>query len=226
MLSLRLSTIVSVLSLCSCSLQTAPVPEEFKLSLEALGQQYPAARSTGIARLFAHEILTTRDEFGRETHLASGGALLVKKYADPIQAKAVCILITPDYSEVRGKSIVKKGDRLYLGQDDSAKIVIDGVQIKPEGACLVRAVAPEEAKPSPASPAESVPAGSDEKQIEPTPPVKESVVAKSKVVPKPKTKPSSVASKTKSSTSDPKAKPLPASDRAALLKLMREPTER
>jgi hypothetical protein len=58
--------------------------------------------------LFAGEIVTTRDDFGRETHLASGGAMLLKDSNPPIQALAPSILITPSFAEARGAATVKK----------------------------------------------------------------------------------------------------------------------
>ncbi len=141
----RLGILAAVTSLSSCTLSTAPEPPEFKLSAEALSKQYRATRKTGAVSLYAQEIQTTRDEWGRETHVASGGALLVKDAMTPIQALAPSISITPEFSEVRGKSTVKKDDRLYLGQDESTIIRIDGMAIKPEGPHVIRGIASETA---------------------------------------------------------------------------------
>lgn len=142
---LRLGFIAAAISLSSCSLSTAPEPPEFKLSAEARGKQYRAMRKTGAVSLYAGKIETSKDEWGRETHRASGGALLVKETTPPIMALAPSISITPEHSEVIGMSTVRKDDRLYIGQDESARIRIDGGAIVPEGAVAVRGIADEAA---------------------------------------------------------------------------------
>jgi hypothetical protein len=145
MIFLRSGVFAAAITLCSCTLSTAPEPAEFKLSAEALGKQYHATRKTGAVRLYAQEIKTTRDELGRETHQASGGALLVKDSMTPIYAMAPSISVTPEFSEAHGKATVKKNDRLYIGENDDAKIRIDGAAIIPEGAVKVSNIADEAA---------------------------------------------------------------------------------
>ena len=145
MIYFRLGLCAAVLSFSSCSLSTAPEPPEFKLSAEALSKQYRASRKTGSVRLYANEIQTSRDQWGRETHLASGGSLLVKESVPPIMAQAPRISITPEFAEAHGMATVMKADRLYIGQDESSTIRIDGTAIKPEGPHVVRAVASEAA---------------------------------------------------------------------------------
>lgn len=130
------------LCLTGCAVRTAPEPAEFKLSPEVVRSRYAASRTVGVIQLFAQEIVTTKDEKGRDAHLASGGALLLKKSMPPIQAQASSILLTAEFAEIRGKSTVKKGDRLYLGKADSSRIKIDGVVIKPTGPHEVRGIAP------------------------------------------------------------------------------------
>ncbi len=137
----RLGLCAAALSFSSCNVSTAPEPAEFQLSADALSKQYRATRKTGSVRLYAQKIETTRDAWGRETHRASGGALLVKETHPPIYAQAPEIAVTPDFSEVSGRSTVKKDDRLYLGEDESTKIRIDGTAIKPEGPHAVRGIA-------------------------------------------------------------------------------------
>ncbi|MDI1311545.1 hypothetical protein [Prosthecobacter sp.] len=137
----RLGLLAAAISLSSCSVSTAPEPAEFQLSAEALSKQYRATRKTGSVRLYAQKIETTRDQWGRETHHATGGALLVKDINPPIYAQASEISITPEFSEVSGRSTVKKNDRLYLGEDESTKIRIDGSAIQPEGPHAVRGIA-------------------------------------------------------------------------------------
>ncbi|HRH97925.1 MAG TPA: hypothetical protein PLB55_18435, partial [Prosthecobacter sp.] len=144
---LRHSLLIASVALCSCIHSPVPEPPEFRLTPDALQQKYPAARTTGAVRLFAGEIVTTRDDFGRETHLASGGAMLLKDSNPPIHAKASTILITPDFAEARGTATVKKDDRLYIGKDESTKIIIDGTAIKPEGPHDIRKIAPETVSP-------------------------------------------------------------------------------
>lgn len=233
MLFLRLGVLAAAVSLCSCITSTAPEPAEFKISTDSLRQQYPASRSSGAVELFARTIVTTRDDFGRETHLAEGGAQLVKKYASPILAMAPSILITPNHAEVRGRSTVKKNQQLYIGQDDSTKIIIDGAQVKAEGPHVIRTIAPEIAATEntvTATPTETAqePVQTPEltPQTKPTPvrvstpkarpkPAVSQPVAKASPSPAPVTAPPPAA----------KPQPEPAVDRDSLLKLMRSPSD-
>ena len=193
----RLGILAAATSLSSCTLPTAPEPPEFKLSDKALRQQYHAKLKSDDFRLYADEIQTTRDESGSESHVASGGALLVKDSIPPILAMAPSISITPEATEVPGKSIVKKNDRLYMGQNESTKFRIVGTAISLRGDYLVRGIAPEALEEVEASP----------------PPPQEQAKVKRKTVSKPKASPS-----------PPKTEP--AVDRNHLLKLLREPTDR
>ncbi|MCB1275623.1 hypothetical protein [Prosthecobacter sp.] len=230
----RFCLFVAALSLCGCVHSPVPAPPEFQLSTDALQQQYPATRTTGAAHLFAHEIVTTLDEFGRETHQASGGALLLKESNPPIHAKASTIVITPNFAEVHGEAVVKKNDRLYIGKDDSTKIIIDGTAIKPEGPHLVRTIAAESDQQKPSKLEETTISTTQEPVIEAKPssrrePKKttQSVASKSTS----KTAPSAVKPKANPPVSKPasppatKPKALPTTDRARLLELMRAPKD-
>ena len=196
----RLGMLAAATSLSSCTLPTVSEPPEFQLSAKELRRQYPAKLETGPLRLYAEEIQTIRDESGRETHLASGNALLVKDSAPAILALAPRISITPEFSEVLGKCIAKKNDRLYIGQNESTKFRIEGDLIKLRGDYLVRGITPEPGKTeAPEEPAK----------------VKPKTVKRSK----PKIQ-------ERSSPAPAKSKVNPPADRASLLNLMREPTDR
>ena len=150
----------------------------------------------------------------------------------PIYALAPDISITPEFTEVLGKSTVKKNDRLYIGQDDSTKIRIEGSTIKPEGSHVIRGVAAEEETAPRAKTAapESVstqtaltptfhrkktPAPIQvEQPVEPREPVETKPISKPKIKRPAPAKPPS------------KPKEAPAADRTRLLNLMREPTDR
>ncbi len=245
MIFLRFGVLAAAITLCSCSLSTAPEPPEFKLSAAALGKQYRATRKTGSVSLYAGKIKTSRDEWGRETHLASGGALLVKETSPPILALAPSISITPEFSEVRGQSTVKKNDLLYLGQDESTAIRIDGTAITPEGSYLIRAIAAAEVDPptgieradAVATSLAYVPTFGAKEAPAATPP-SEPVEVKPKTVSKPKRKarpsparkPASEVVKASAPppapAPAPKPKAAPTVDRSKLLNLMREPTVR
>lgn len=143
----RLSLCAAALSFGSCSHPLAPEPAEFKLTAESLSKQYPTWRETEAGRLYGGKILISRDDEGGKTYEASGGALLVTKTEPPIRALAPSISVTADCAEAYGKSTIKKGDRLYLGEDESAKISIQGTEIRPEGAHVVRGIAEAESEP-------------------------------------------------------------------------------
>lgn len=252
---IRLGLCAAALSFSSCSLSTAPEPPNFKLSAEALSKQYRATRKTGAVRLYANEIQTTRDEWGRETHLASGGSLLVKDSVPPILAQAPRISITPSFAEAHGKATVKKADRLYIGQDEATTIRIDGTAIQAEGPHVVRAIATEEtaAAPEPEKLVASAPVPVPQEAVKATPPAREPTKVKTTAVTKTKAKPAAPPVKksapiakpsapatmptapakpsavvAKPSSEPPAAKPaaVPAVDRSRLLNLMREPTDR
>jgi hypothetical protein len=222
-------TLLAVLCLASCtSLPTAPEPAEFKLSSDELRQQSKATRSLGIVELYADEIRSSQDEKGETFHLASGNVLLVKKSTPPIHAKAPEILLNSEHAEVRGLSVVKKGDLLYLGQADESKILIDGVQLLPKGPNSLKRLSNEPpkliSKPSEeikAEPLPEIPAA----EVKSAPEVKPETKPETKPAPKPKRKAPSPAPKSKS-VSKPADTPKPAApavDRAKLLQLMREP---
>lgn len=245
----RLSSLVAAavlsLTLSSCLvLSTAPQPADFKLSEAALSQKFPATRRTGAVRLYAQKIDTTRDQWGRETHQATGGALLVKDTTPPILAEAPSITVTPDYSEALGRSTVQKDDRLYIGQTDTASIRIDGSEIIREGPIRTRALAPDAPPPSASAttpelatatapapaPAETA---APQLTLPPTQPAPSEDKPKTVAQTKPKSKSTSRPKKTSPAKPRPSAaKPAapnppaaPAPDKA-LLNLLREPTER
>jgi len=220
----RIGLLAAVTSLNSCSsihiVTTAPEPEEFKLSAEALTQKYHAMRKTEDGRLYAQEIQTTRDEAGQKTFLASGGAVLVKETEPPVLALAPSISITPEYAEARGKATVKRSDRLWIGKDDSTKIRIEGTEISLEGPVIIRAAAddPPE-KPETEKAEEAAPAKEKNKEDAPK-------AAPSPPAPEPAKEKPAAAAKPSSPPPAPKPKAAPAVDRARVLNLMREPTER
>ena len=248
----RLGLLAAATSLSSCLVTTAPEPPDFKLSAEALNHKFRAMRKTGAVRLYANEIQTTKDEWGRETHKASGGALLVKETNPPIMAEAESISITPEYSEALGKATVKRNDRLFIGQDDSTKIRIDGGEIILKGPVVIREVAKEDEAPkTPEKDKTEAAAPAPEKEAPEASPPPEPVQekAKPKTVSKPKDAgPPPVKKTTPAKTTPPAKKPTPAKtippakkpappaaampkavpavDRARLLNLMREPTDR
>lgn len=206
--------LLAALCLASCtSLPTAPEPAEFKLSNDELRQQSKATRSLGIVDLYADSIQSSQDEKGRRFHLATGNVLLVKKSTPPIQAKAPEILLNSEHAEARGLSVVKKGDQLFFGESGASKILIDGVQILPQGPHNLKRLSNEPPKPSTAPAEEIKPEPAPSPEVKPAP------------KPKPKRKAPSPAPKTKP-VSKPTAPPKPAApavDRAKLLQLMREP---
>ncbi|MDZ4403721.1 hypothetical protein [Prosthecobacter sp.] len=216
----RLCFLAATLGLSSCSTPTAPEPAEFKLSPAGIRQQFPATRTVGVVELFAKEIETTRDEQGVETHLATGGALLIKQAIDPIWAHAPSILVTPDFAEVRGKATVKKDQQLYIGKEDSTKFIIEKSDIIPTGPHAIRAIAS----------VVNAPATTEPENL--TPPVQEpsAEVATKPEPPQPLPKParkavSKPAAKPKPAPPPDKPKSLPADERAKLLNLMRAPKD-
>lgn len=208
---LRLGSFAATISLSSCLVTTAPEPSDFKLSHEVLSRKYAASRKTGVVRLYAQKIETTRDQWGRESHRATGGSLLVKGSSQPIFAEASNISVTPEFSEAFGRSTVKKNDRLFIGQDESTTIRIEGAQIIPHGPVLTRRVAMEDA---------TRPAFTPETFLPPLQPAL--AQEKPKKVSKPKRKAATAAGA--GTATKPEAPP--AANNAHLLKLMRDPTER
>jgi hypothetical protein len=211
-------TLLAALCLTACtSLPTAPEPAEFKLTSDEIRQQSKASRTLGIVELFADEIRSSQNEKGEPFHLASGKVLLVKKSTPPIQAKASEILLNSEHAEVRGLSVVKKGDLLHFGEAEASRIIIDGVQILPKGPHSIKRLSNE--------PTKSVPAADKEIKPEPVPPAPE-IKPEPRPQPKRKTtppnrKPKPVSKPTpKPSPPKPEA---PAVDREKLRQLMREP---
>ncbi len=216
MILFRLGILASVLSLGSCSFfSTAPEPPEFKLSGEALGQQYKAWRGTDAGSLYAADIQTSRDEAGNKTYLASGGALYVIDSVPPIQVLAPSITVTPEFAATLGKATVKKDGRLYLGQE-ATKFRIEGTTLKPDGAHYIRRIDAEKAS---AAQAEATIPPPSQAEPEATPEPKPKVFSKPKVKTKAKT---SSPAKPQPAAAQPKE--APAVDRTRLLNLMREPT--
>ncbi len=213
----RLSIPAAVLSLGGCSFSTAPEPPEFKLSAEALNQQYAARRETEAGRLYAGEIATARDDEGRRTYRATGGALYVIDSVPPIQVMAPEITITPDFSETLGKATVKKDDRLYIAHG-TTKFRVEGTTLKPDGAHLIRRIAVEKVPLKNSAAAEAGAAATSTTGAEPAAPPPPKPVNR-KAVSEPK------ARKSSPPRAD-KPKEAPAVDRPRLLNLMREPTER
>lgn len=217
----RLGLLASALALSSCLAPTAPEPADFQLSEQALARKYPAMRQAGTVRLYARSIATTRDQWGRETHQATGGALLVKASTPPILAEAASISVTPGFSEVSGRSTVKKNDRLYLGQEESSTIRIDGGEIIPSGPVRVRRVAAASTAPAAATaPAVSAAAPAVEDaapQAAPAPPTppqeKPKTVAKARPKPRPQPRAAAPAASSTANTSEP-ARPAPATTQA------------
>ena len=213
----RLSIPAAVLSLGGCSFSTAPEPPEFKLTAEALNQQYSARRETEAGRLYAGEIATARDDEGRRTYRATGGALYVIDAVPPIQVMAPEISITPDFSETLGKATVKKDDRLYIGYE-TTKFRVEGTTLKPDGAHLIRRIAVEKVPVNKSAAPEAGAAATSPTVAEPA------------ALPPPKPVNRKAVSESKARKSSPpradKPKEAPAVDRPRLLNLMREPTER
>jgi hypothetical protein len=234
-------------------MRTMTDPDEFSMSAAQIRRVFPASRSLGTATLHGRTIHTSQDKRGRPYHLAAGGALLVKNSTPRIIAKAPSILLTADHAQLRGRSVVKKQDRFYLGDSDRSTLIIDGVNIRTEGpsserlatsAPSVRSPAPKP-QPAPVAPAQDKAAKPKPAKTQPTPAPKPQAApqkqptpaaqpqamspnpkpAPAKVKPAPTTapKPQSVPPKPK-----PASKPAPAPapvDRAKLLKMMREPGE-
>jgi len=226
----RLSLLAVATTLSSCTVvTTAPAPSDFKLSAEALSLKYRTKVKTGDVHLYAKKIESSRDESKHETHLGTGGALLVQDSEPPIQAQAASILVTPEYSEARGKAIVKRNDRLFIGEEDSANIRIEGTEITLEGPVIIREVAKEDAPPETSETKKSDAATPSPKKKEPkaAPPSPQPELAKEK--PKAETiPPAKTTQPDKTSSPAPVAKPKKAApvDRKRLLNLLREPTDR
>ena len=221
----RLGILAAATSLSSCLVTTAPEPPDFKLSDQALSQKYHATRKKGDVRLYAQKIDTTRDEWGSESYLASGGSLLMKESNPPVQAQAASILITREFAEARGKSTVKRNDRLYLGQDDSTKIRIEGTEIILEGPVTIREVATE-ADPPKTPDLEKTAAADPPPAVGAPPSQPELPKEKPKAKDTPPINATLPAARPSSPPSAPKPKVVPAVDRSRLLNLMREPTDR
>lgn len=227
----------AVFCLVSCTaspqtktLPTAPEPQEFKLSSDAIRQRAKAVSSLGIVDLYADSIQSSRDEKGNAVHLAKGNVLLVKKSSSPIRAKADEILLNSDHAEVRGLAIVKRGEELHFGDAPESKIIIDGVQLRFVGPHSLKRLSNEPSEPQ-SAPAETIKSGpASEALTDTTIPVTEpkptpKPVAKSSAKSKPRatSKPKPVTpAATKPISPAPKAT-APTIDRSKLLQLMREP---
>lgn len=233
---------LSVSCLVSCSSPTAPEPAEFRLSAQQLQRDYARHQQMGIASLHAPQISRIQDAQGQTAYLATGGAVLVKSSLPLITAKAPEILLTNDYAELRGRSVVKKAGLLYTGDADDSKITIDGVQLNFRGPHSVRqpVVAPD-TKPQPAQepvaappappasvPAVSAPSGRSvvSRNTAPAAPSltlpAKPVVRPAPVNPVPVKPAPKAAIKPAAAPTPAPAKPAPV-DRARVLQLMREP---
>lgn len=207
--------LLAALCLASCTaLPTSPEPAEFKLSSDEIRQKSKAARSLGIVELYADDIRSSQNEKGEPFHLASGNVLLVKKSTPPILAKASEILLNSEHAEVRGLSVVKKGDILHFGDSAESRIIIDGVQLRPEGSHSIKRLSNEPRKPEPVA-AEAV-------KLEPVPAAPE-IKPESKPQPKRKIAAPSRKAKPVSKSAASPTPAAPAVDREKLLQLMREP---
>lgn len=235
-----------LLSLSSCAMRTMTDPDEFNMSAAQIRRVFPASRSLGTATLHGRTIHSSQDKRGRPYHLAAGGALLVKNSTPRIIAKAPTILLTADHAQVRGRSVVKKQDRFYLGDSDHSTITIDGVALSTEGPSSERLAASAAPRPSAPQP-KPTPAPVQNKPTRPKPvaakpaPSPKPSAAQQQPAPAPKpqvaapiTKPAPAKTKSAPMTSSkiqstppkPASKPAPAPvDRAKLLKMMREPGE-
>jgi hypothetical protein len=225
-----------LLSLSSCAMRTMKDPDEFSMSAAQIRRIFPASRSLGTATLHGRTIHSSQDKKGRPYHLAVGGALLVKKSAPRIIAKAPSILLTADHAQLRGRSVVKKQGRFYLGDSDRSTLIIDDVNISTKGPSSERLLA--SAAPRPAPPqtkSAPTPAAVQDKPAKPKPgatkPAATPIAQATQQPPAPTPKPQSAVpiakpspAKTQPSPPKPAAAPTPV-DRAKLLKMMREPGE-
>lgn len=136
------------LLLGACATQpvgTAPEPEEFRLEKGQLQRRFASHRQIGVVDLYGSRIReesATGQTRGRQ-YRSTGGAVLVKNYTPPIYAKGQEILVTPDHAEVRGRGIVKKDGRLYVGESESAKIIIEAGMVRTEGPVSLRRIGAE-----------------------------------------------------------------------------------
>jgi hypothetical protein len=212
----RLIVLFAALNLVSCvTLPTAPEPPELSRSSDELRRLSKSNHTLGTVSVYADAIRSSQDEKGRSFHLASGDVVLLKKSVPAISAKAPEILLNPDHAEVRGRSVVKKGDQLFFGDSDASKIIIDGVNLRFEGPHSVKRIGPAmpaaKVNEEPKEEMPAKPASAPEPQVEAKP--------KPKPVSKPKPKPVTKPAPAKPA---PVTKPAPV-DRAKLLQLMREP---
>lgn len=209
-----LPALATAILLASCSTtSTSPEPVEFTRSVDQLSSTFPDSQQLGIATLYGKDIRSSQDDMGRTSHLATGGAVLVKKSVPAITAKGPEIELDADKAVVLGRSVVKKSGLLYMGETDSSKIIIDGVQILFEGPHTVKRAGPARLDP-PAPPA-----------VTPAPAAPKSVARpKPASISKPKPKPVSKPQPKPASVKPAPAKPAPV-DRSRLLELMREPKE-
>ncbi len=180
-------------------MRTMNDPDEFSMSAAQIRRVYPASRSLGTATLHGRTIHSSQDKRGRPYHLAAGGALLVKNSTPRIIAKAPSILLTADHAQVRGRSVVKKQDRFYLGDADHSTLVIDGVNIRTEGPSSERlAITSPSAKPPAQKPAPAPVARAQDKPAKPKP---------VKTAPTPAPKPQAAPQKQPTPAAKPQATP-------------------
>lgn len=119
-------------------------PEVFELSQADQRARFPKIQNIGVVQLSGARLTERPFEGGADReYVATGGAgaLLVKKVDPPIQAYGPEITVTPDLAMVSGKGVVKQGDRLFIGDSETSRIVIDGVMVTAEGPHRVQTVA-------------------------------------------------------------------------------------
>lgn len=235
--------LLSAACLVSCSTPTAPEPAEFSQSTQQLKRNYARQKQLGIASLHGAEITSTLDAQGQPAYLATGGAVLVKGSVPAITAKAPAILLTKDYAELRGRSVVKKQGMLHTGDAAGSKIIIDGVFLRFEGPHSEKRPAAA-SEPEPGSGPGVVPASAPAPSLVPAPgrptgsvmtrntgstvpklsPPPARVVRAAPAKPAPtKPKPATPKAPSKPAAASPgPAKPAPL-DRTKALQLMREP---
>lgn len=119
-------------------------PEVFELSKSEQRARFPKVHNIGVVELSGARLTERPFEGGTDReYVASGvaGALLVKKVEPPILAYGAEITVTPDLAMVSGKGVVKQGDRLFIGDSETSRILIDGVMVTAEGPHHVQTVA-------------------------------------------------------------------------------------
>ena len=121
---------LSALVLVGCS---APRAWELGASAGQLEAVYGKPVRQGIVALYGMRIRSSRNSLGQKTHVASGGAVLVKESAPPIRALAQSIEVGPEVAVLRERGVVLKREDLWVLRGPGAKVSIDGVMLEVEG---------------------------------------------------------------------------------------------